>query len=98
MSNGNDPLQSVVEGSSLETLKYMVASGLGLTILPQSAALLDQSGASSLTTRPFVSANAKRTVALAWRTSFPRHQAIDVLSQAIQQSPLASETPAGSEN
>ncbi|ARN74157.1 hydrogen peroxide-inducible genes activator [Oceanicoccus sagamiensis] len=82
---GNDPLQSVVEGSSLETLKYMVASGLGVTILPASAAPLHQDGDGALLTRPFATNSAKRTVALAWRASFPRHQAIDVLSQAIRQ-------------
>lgn len=83
MGKGNNPLQSVVEGSSLETLKHMVASGLGITVLPASAAQLGQYGDSALITRPFVNASAKRTVALAWRASFPRHQAIDVLSEAI---------------
>lgn len=81
--NGRDPLQSVVEGSSLETLKYMVASGLGVTILPASAAQLTQYGSDSLITRPLLSTASKRTIALAWRASFPRHQAIDALSKAI---------------
>ncbi len=85
LSNGNDPLQSVVEGSSLETLKYMVASGLGITILPASAAQLIDNNA--MVTRPF---NSKRTVALAWRASFPRHQAIDVLSKSIRQGQLGT--------
>ena len=78
-------LQSVVEGSSLETLKYMVASGLGITVLPASAAELDSYGSNRLVTRPFANGSVKRTVALAWRASFPRHQAIDVLSAAIRQ-------------
>lgn len=81
---GSDPLQSVVEGSSLETLKYMVASGLGITILPASAAQLSQYGSDSLLTRPLNSTASKRTITLAWRASFPRHQAIDVLSRAIK--------------
>lgn len=83
---GNDPVQSVVEGSSLETLKYMVASGLGITILPESAAQLARYASTTLCTRPFSGTTPKRTVALAWRASFPRHQAIDVLSQTIKQS------------
>lgn len=87
-ASGNDPLQSVVEGSSLETLKYMVASGLGITILPASAAQLHHYGDGALVTRPFNNTNSKRTVALAWRASFPRHQAIDALSQAIKQCQL----------
>lgn len=89
---GNNPLQSAVEGSSLETLKYMVASGLGITILPASAAQLGQHPSDSLTTRPFASPNSKRTVALAWRASFPRHKAIDALSQAIRQTQIAADS------
>lgn len=84
-SPSSDPSQSVVEGSSLETLKYMVASGLGITILPESAAQLLQFGNNSLTTRPLKSGpEGKRTIALAWRASFPRPQAIDALSQSIK--------------
>lgn len=83
-TKNSDPLQSVVEGSSLETLKYMVASGLGITVLPESAARFDDDG-SQLVTRPLANTQSKRTVALAWRASFPRHQAIDALSKAIRQ-------------
>lgn len=83
--NSSDPLQSVVEGSSLETLKYMVASGLGVTVLPASAAQLSQYGSDSLITRPLLSTISKRTIALAWRASFSRHRAIDALIKAIGQ-------------
>lgn len=82
----NHGLQSVIEGSSLETLKHMVASGLGITVLPKSAAHLGSYGNNTLITKPFTSSDPKRTVALAWRASFPRPQAIDVVSNAIQQS------------
>lgn len=78
-------LQSVIEGSSLETLKHMVASGLGITILPESAAHLGSYGNNTLITKPFAKGDPKRTVALAWRASFPRPQAIDAVSNAIQQ-------------
>ncbi|GAB3369704.1 LysR substrate-binding domain-containing protein [Spongiibacter taiwanensis] len=76
-------LQSVVEGSSLETLKHMVVSKLGITILPMSSAQVAPYGKGVLCTRPF-DKPPTRTVALAWRASFPRHQAIDVISQAIK--------------
>ncbi len=76
-------LQSVVEGSSLETLKHMVVSKLGITILPMSAAQVAPYGKGVLCTRPFANPPT-RTVALAWRASFPRHRAIDVISQAIK--------------
>lgn len=68
---------SVTQGSSLETLKYMVATGLGITVLPKSA--VGNLDSNLITTRPFVSPVPTRTVALAWRASFPRGQAIDLL-------------------
>lgn len=74
------------EGSSLETLKHMVASGLGLTILPESAAHASHYAADALVVKPFAGIAPERTVALAWRASFPRHQAVEVLRQAILQS------------
>lgn len=76
-------IRTAAEGSSLETLRHMVASGLGITILPSSAASTPFYTSGSLVTRPFASDPPKRTVALAWRASFPRHKAIDVLKSAI---------------
>ncbi len=87
ISHGDAQLQSVVEGSSLETLKHMVASRLGITVLPLSAAQIIPYGKDTLAIRPFVDPAPQRIVALAWRASFPRHQAIDVVSQAIRQCP-----------
>lgn len=83
--NPKTGLRTASEGSSLETLKHMVASRLGITILPQSAALSDHYSQNILVTRPFVDPAPVRTVALAWRASFPRHKAIDVLRKAIGQ-------------
>ncbi len=77
-------VRTAAEGSSLETLRHMVASGLGITILPQSAALTSQYSQRALVTRPFTKPGPTRTVALAWRASFPRHKAIDALREAIQ--------------
>ena len=85
-SRADAQMQSVVEGSSLETLKHMVASGLGITVLPKSAAVTGDYSNGNLITRPLDDASATRTIALAWRASFPRHQAIDAVSQAIKQS------------
>jgi LysR family hydrogen peroxide-inducible transcriptional activator len=72
------------QGSTLESLRHMVASGLGVTILPQAAAHSSHYAPDLLITRPFVKPAPKRTLALAWRVSFPRHKAIDLLRQAIQ--------------
>ncbi|KAA1190461.1 hydrogen peroxide-inducible genes activator [Pseudohalioglobus sediminis] len=75
---------SVVEGSSLETLKHMVASGMGITVLPESAASTALYGDGELLVRPFNDPAPYRTIALAWRVSYPRHQAIDVLAEALK--------------
>ncbi|MBT5388099.1 MAG: LysR family transcriptional regulator [Porticoccaceae bacterium] len=80
---GSAPIRTMTEGSSLETLCYMVASGLGITILPQSAAIGAEHRGNSLVTRPFAGSSPSRTTALAWRASFPRHKAIDALRNAI---------------
>ena len=77
-------IRTASEGSSLETLKYMVASGLGITILPSSAADAGHNWSEQLTTRPFVEPVPTRTVALAWRASFPRNQAIDAVRKSIK--------------
>ena len=81
----NETQQSITEGSSLETLRHMVASGFGITILPLSAAGEGLYAPGLLCTRPFTSPQPMRTVALAWRASFPRPKAIDVLRDTIKQ-------------
>ena len=73
-------------GSTLEALRHLVASKLGLTILPQSAAEAPLYAANLLVTRPFANPAPRRTLILAWRVSFPRHKAIEVLRRTIQAS------------
>ncbi len=85
-SDESSQIRTVAEGSSLETLRHMVASGLGITILPLSAAESSLYTQDVLVTRPFEDPAPSRTIALAWRASFPRHKAIDALRKAIQQS------------
>lgn len=71
-------------GSSLETIRHMVASGLGLTVLPRSSVenrpLED---APLLVARPFANKAPARRIALVWRKTFPRTQAITALREAI---------------
>ena len=81
--NGRPAL--VTEGSSLETIRHMVASGLGITVLPLSAATAIKYQEDILAVRPFAAPVPFRTVALAWRVTFPRPKAIDVLSLAASQ-------------
>ena len=83
-SDGVDSmLQHTVEGSSLETIRYMVASGMGVTVLPCTAAGADRYSQRLLTIRRFPEPVPHRQVALAWRKTFPRPQVIDVLKDAV---------------
>ena len=80
-------IRTAAEGSSLETLRHMVATGLGITVLPMSATM--NSAYQDLVTVPFKKPVPNRAVALAWRASFPRHKAIDALRESIQQCGIA---------
>jgi LysR family hydrogen peroxide-inducible transcriptional activator len=82
-------IRTATAGSSLETMRHMVASGIGITVLPKSAAESNYAP-DTLVIRPIAEVNAKRTVGLAWRASFPRHKAVDVLRAAILQGQKAS--------
>ncbi len=73
------------EGSSLETIRYMVASGMGITVVPQlSARSFDRAdGPSHVTYIPFDAPVPSRRVVLAWRRSFTRYEAIAALRNAV---------------
>jgi LysR family hydrogen peroxide-inducible transcriptional activator len=70
-------------GSSLETIRHMVASGLGVTVLPKSSTEERADDTRLLSTRPFAGTTPSRRIALAWRKSFPRPKAIAALRRAI---------------
>ena len=73
-------LQRTVEGGSLETIRQMVAGGVGVTVLPSTSV----GGADDLIrVRPFARPVPHRRVVLAWRKSFPRPQAIEALRKAV---------------
>lgn len=83
----NSPSNTLTaEGGSLETIRHMVASKLGITVLPQSAIGTGHYEAGMLESRPFTPEAPGRTVAVAWRASFPRPKAIDVLIDAVKHS------------
>lgn len=78
-----EDLARTVEGSSLETIRHMVISGLGLTVLPCTAAGADRYSQRLVTIRRFAPPVPKRTVALAWRVSFPRPKVIDLIQRSV---------------
>ncbi len=73
----------VLESSSLETIRHMVASGVGVTVMPASSVDNIPKGDRLLKVKNFVEPTPTRRVGLVWRTSFPRHKAIDLLRQAL---------------
>jgi LysR family hydrogen peroxide-inducible transcriptional activator len=79
--SGDSP--QVLEGSSLETIRHMVASGLGVTVMPASSVDGIAADDALLRVKPFVEPTPTRRIGLVWRSSFPRHKAIDVMRQAL---------------
>jgi LysR family hydrogen peroxide-inducible transcriptional activator len=81
-SDSNKPFLHQASGTSLETIKHMVASGLGITILPWSAASLNPYSETLVAVRPFNHAHSSREVAIAWRATFPRYEAVEAIIKA----------------
>ncbi len=84
------------EGSSLETIKHMVAAGMGVTLVPRlsvprdalhAAARRRKSDESYIRYLPIEEKDGSpppmRRVVLAWRRSFTRYEAIAALRNAI---------------
>jgi LysR family hydrogen peroxide-inducible transcriptional activator len=81
-----DGIRKSFEGSSLETIKYMVASGMGVTVVPQLSVPKDDQP--HLKFIPFTKPVPTRRVVLAWRRTFTRYEAIAALRNAIYACPL----------
>ena len=82
-----------LEGTSLQTITYMVAQGLGVTVLPGSAVPYYK-GTTDIRILPFEKpAVPKRRVVLVWRKSFPRTAAMQALTQAMQSIKLEGTRP-----
>jgi LysR family transcriptional regulator, hydrogen peroxide-inducible genes activator len=87
-SQNADGIQKTFEGSSLETIRHMVASGVGITVLPRMSVseVRPHAGgvdAGLLSYVAFGEPAPDRRVVLAWRKSFTRMPAIEAISDAI---------------
>jgi LysR family transcriptional regulator, hydrogen peroxide-inducible genes activator len=98
-SSNSDGIRKSFEGSSLETIKHMVAAGMGITLVPRlgvpkEAMALNGDGKkrgrgkatdvpSFIKYLPFTGHIPSRRVVLAWRRSFTRYEAIAALRNAI---------------
>lgn len=87
-SAASDGIQRTFEGSSLETIRHMVAAGIGVTVLPVTAVPEQPPSNSLLRYLPFEGHVPERRVVLAWRRSFPRLAAIEALAQAVYECDL----------
>ncbi|MEN9316421.1 MAG: hypothetical protein RIS35_2814 [Pseudomonadota bacterium] len=81
-SQASGGIQKTFEGSSLETIRHMVASGIGITVLPMLASPQTREDG-LLRYIPFETPVPMRRVSLVWRKSFPRPQAVEALRNAI---------------
>jgi LysR family hydrogen peroxide-inducible transcriptional activator len=77
----HSPRTRAIEGGSLETIRQMVASGVGVTVLPSTS--VNPSSADPLIRVVPLKPAPSRRVGLAWRRSFPRPEAIEVLRKSI---------------
>ena len=103
-ANHADGIRKTFEGSSLETIKHMVAAGMGITLVPcLSVPPVAPAGKRAASRQdvpvrylPVVDAQGglppTRRVVLAWRRSFTRYEAIAALRNAIYACPLPGVT------
>ncbi len=85
-SSDAEGIRKSFEGSSLETIKHMVASGMGVTVVP--ALSVPKELQAHLRFVPFAEPVPTRRVVLAWRRTFTRYEAIAALRNAIYDCPL----------
>jgi len=85
-SSDAEGIRKSFEGSSLETIKYMVASGMGVTVVPQLS--VPKEPQPHVRYVKFVPPPPTRRVVLAWRRTFPRYEAIAALRNCIYACPL----------
>jgi LysR family hydrogen peroxide-inducible transcriptional activator len=89
-STNAEGIRRSFEGSSLETIKHMVAAGMGVTLVPRLsvpksafASKQKRSEDSYVKYIPFAGDPPTRRVVLAWRRSFTRYEAIAALRNAV---------------
>jgi len=73
----------ILQGNSLETIRNMVASNLGITVLPCSATA-ERYNNPLIKVIPFVSPAPTRRIAISWRKSFMRLEAVEKIADAIK--------------
>ena len=80
-SSDAEGIRKSFEGSSLETIKYMVASGMGVTVVPQLS--VPKEPQAHVRYIKFSAPVPTRRVVLAWRRTYTRYEAIAALRNCI---------------
>jgi LysR family hydrogen peroxide-inducible transcriptional activator len=80
--------QRSFEGSSLETIRQMVASGIGISVMPRTSATDVVTPDQLIRYIPFEDPIPTRRVCLVWRKNFPRSAAMTKLAEVIRQCAL----------
>ena len=80
-SSTTEGIRKSFEGSSLETIKHMVASGMGITVVPKLS--VPKESHEHVQYIEFDPPVPFRRVVLAWRRSFTRYEAIAALRNAV---------------
>ena len=80
--------QRSFEGSSLETIRQMVASGIGISVMPRTSATEVVTPDQLIRYIPFEEPIPTRRVCLVWRKNFPRSAAMTKLAEVIRQCTL----------
>ena len=80
-SSDAEGIRKSFEGSSLETIKHMVAAGMGVTVVPQLS--VPKEAQPHVVYLRFAPPVPTRRVVLAWRRSFTRYEAIAALRNAV---------------
>ncbi|MCF7520979.1 hydrogen peroxide-inducible genes activator [Neisseria sp. ZJ106] len=83
-------LTNTLQGSSINTIRHMVASGLAISIMPATA--LTENDHMLFSIIPFAGVAPQRRVVLAYRRNFVRPKALNTLKTAIMKSQLAGVT------
>jgi LysR family hydrogen peroxide-inducible transcriptional activator len=81
----------ILQGNSLDTIRNMVASNLGLTVLPASATI-ERYQNPLIKVVPFTKPAPKRQIALAWRKSYGREKAVEEIAKSIRQLDMFSKS------
>ena len=84
-SNQDSYLQKTLEGTSLETIRYMVAGGNGITLLPYLATKQSQN---LLKYIPIINPIPSRNIIVAYRQSFSNNEVLELLVSTLKKLPL----------